>query len=155
MDHRIDEAAVWQRVTGGTARSTGESTRPVTISPVLQEIWGQMECCCRLFSQLARSGSRGYASIQQAQRQQTAQLGALIFLLTGISPASSTEKLPTGSRSQQLSWSLNNIERCAVRLDEIAPQASGMPRETLLSLARQQRQLWSRCLSMLGSQVMP
>ena len=154
MEHKIDEAAVWQRVTGGAGHAAGEAARPVTIAPVLQELWGQMECCCRLFSQLARSGSRGYASIQQTQRQQTAQLGALICLLTGNPPAASRENPPAGSRSQQLGWSLNTIERCSVRLDEISAQASGMPRETLKELAQQQRQLWSRCLSTLGSMVM-
>lgn len=155
MEHKIDEAAVWQRVTGGANHTAGEVARPVTIAPVLQELWVQMECCCRLFSQLARSGSRGYASIQQAQRQQTAQLGALICLLTENPPKASRENPPTGSRSQQLTWSLNTIERCGSRLDEIAAQASGMPKETLKELALQQRQLWSRCLSMLGATVMP
>ncbi len=155
MDHKIDEAAVWQRVTGGTSRAAGETARPVTIAPVLQEIWTQMECCCRLFSQLARSGSRGYAPIQQAQRQQTAQLGALICLLTGKIPTVSGENPPNGTRTAQLSWSLTAIERCAVRLEEVSAQASGMARETLTDLAQQQRQLWSRCLSMLGTMVMP
>ena len=78
MEHKIDEAAVWQRVAGSASRSANESPRPVTIAPVLREIWEEMECCHRLFFQLARSGSRGYAPIQQAQRQQTGQLGALI-----------------------------------------------------------------------------
>lgn len=155
MEHKIDEAAVWQRVAGSASRSANESPRPVTIAPVLREIWEGMECCHRLFSQLARSGSRGYASIQQAQRLQTAQLGALICLLTENPPTASRENPPTGSRSQQLTWSLNTIERCGSRLDEIAAQASGMPKETLKELALQQRQLWSRCLSMLGATVMP
>lgn len=155
MEHKIDEAAVWQRVTGASNHAAGESARPVTIAPVLHELWVQMECCCRLFSQLARSGSRGYTSIQQAQRQQTAQLGALICLMTGNPPTASRENPPTGSRSQQLTWSLNTIERCGSRLDEIAAQASGMPKETLKELAQQQRQLWSHCLSMLGATVMP
>lgn len=154
MEHKIDEAAVWQRVTGSAAHSGGEAPRPVTIAPVLQEIWGEMECCHRLFSQLARSGSRGYAPIQQAQRQQTGQLGALICLLTGNPPAASNENPPTGSRMQQLIWSLNTIERCAARLEEVSAQAAGMARDTLKELAVQQRQLWSRCLNMLGSLVM-
>ncbi len=154
MEHKIDEAAVWQRVTGNANHAAGEDVRPVTIAPVLQALWMQMECCCRLFSQLARSGSRGYASIQQTQRQHTAQLGALICLLSGSPPTVSDENPPTGSRSQQLSWSLNTIERCSVRLEEISAQASGMTRETLKELAGQQRQLWSRCLSMLGAVVM-
>ena len=154
MEHKIDEAAVWQRVTGSAAHSGNEAPRPVTIAPVLQEIWGEMECCHRLFSQLARSGSRGYAPIQQAQRQQTGQLGALICLLTGNPPAASNGNAPTGSRMQQLIWSLNTIERCAARLEEISAQAAGMARDTLKELGVQQRQLWSRCLSMLGSLVM-
>lgn len=155
MEHNINEAAVWQRVTGSASRQTGEAPRPVTLAPVLQEIWGQMECCHRLFSRMAQSGSRGYASIQQAQRQQTGQLGALICLLTGNPPAASNGNPPTGSRMQQLIWSLNTIERCATRLDEISAQAAGMARDTLKELAVQQRQLWSRCLIMLGSLVMP
>lgn len=155
MDYKIDEAAVWQRVTGGTARTASETARPVIIAPILQEIWTQMECCCRLFSQLARSGSRGYAPIQQAQRQQTAQLGALICLLTGEIPTVSGENPPNGTRIAQLSWSLTTIERCAVRLEEISAQAAGMARETLKELAQQQQQLWRRCLSTLGTMVMP
>lgn len=154
MEHKIDEAAVWQRVTGSASRSGSEPSRPVTIAPVLQEIWGEMECCHRLFSQLARSGSRGYAPIQQAQRQQTGQLGALICLLTGNPPATTNGNPPTGSRMQQLIWSLNTIERCATRLDEVSAQTAGMARDTLKELAVQQRQLWSRCLTMLGSLVM-
>lgn len=154
MEHKIDEAAVWQRVTGSASLSGGETPRPVTIAPVLQEIWGEMECCHRLFSQLARSGSRGYAPIQQAQRQQAGQLGALICLLTGNPPAASDGNPPTGSRMQQLIWSLNTIERCAARLDEASSQAAGMARDTLKELAVQQRQLWSRCLILLGGLVM-
>ncbi len=154
MEHKIDEAAVWQRVTGSTSHSGSESPRPVTIAPVLQEIWGEMECCHRLFSQLARSGSRGYAPIQQAQRQQTGQLGALLCLLTGNPPTASSENPPTGSRMQQLIWSLSTIEHCATRLDEVSAQAAGMARDTLKELAVQQRQLWSRCLILLGSLVM-
>ena len=154
MEHKIDEAAVWQRVTGGANHTAGEAARPVTIAPVLQELWVQMECCCRLFSQLARSGSRGYAPIQQAQRQQTGQLGALICLLTGNPPTASNGTPPTGSRMQQLIWSLNTMERCATRLEEVSAQAAGMSRDTLKELAVQQRQLWSRCLILLGSLVM-
>ena len=154
MEHKIDEAAVWQRVTCSASHSGGEAPRPVTIAPVLQEIWGELECCHRLFSQLARSGSRGYAPIQQAQRQQTGQLGALICLLTGNPPAAANGNPPTGSRMQQLIWSLNTIERCATRLDEVSAQTAGMARDTLKELAVQQRQLWSRCLTMLGSLVM-
>lgn len=154
MEHKIDEAAVWQRVTGSASHSGGEAPHPVTIAPVLQEIWGEMECCHRLFFQQARSGSRGYAPIQQAQRQQTGQLGALICLLTGNPPAASNGNPPTGSRMQQLIWSLNTIERCAARLEEVSAQTAGMARDTLKELAVQQRQLWSRCLAMLGSLVM-
>ena len=155
MEHNIDEAAVWQRVTGSASRQTGEAPRPVTLVPVLQEIWEQMECCHRLFSRMAQSGSRGYASIQQAQRQQTAQLGALICLFTGTPPSSGEAKPPVGSRIQQLTWSLTTIERYATRLDEASAQATGMCRETLTDLAGQQRQLWSRCLTILGSLVTP
>lgn len=154
MEHKIDEAAVWQRVAGSASRSANESPRPVTIAPVLREIWEEMECCHRLFSQLARSGSRGYAPIQQAQRQQTGQLGALICLLTGNPPTASNGTPPTGSRMQQLIWSLNTMERCATRLEEVSAQAAGMARDTLKELAVQQRQLWSRCLILLGSLVM-
>ena len=155
MDHKIDEAAVWQRVTGGTSGTNGETARTVTIAPVLQKIWMQMECCCRLFSQLARSGSRGYATIYQSQRQQTAQLGALICLLAGRTATASGENIPGGTRIQQLSWSLTTIEHCAARLDEVSAQAAGMTQETLKDLAQQQRQLWSRCLVILGTMVMP
>lgn len=154
MEHNIDEAAVWQRVTGSVSHQNGEAPRPVTITPLLQEIWGQMECCHRLFSLMARSGSRGYAPIQQAQRQQTAQLGAIICLFTENFPASSEIKPPTGSRIQQLIWSLTTIERCAAGLDEASTQATGMCREALKDLANQQRQLWNRCLGILGSLVM-
>lgn len=154
MEHKIDEAAVWQRVTGSASHSGSEPSRAVTIAPVLQEIWADMECCHRLFSQLSRSGSRGYASIVQAQRQQTGQLGALICLLTGNPPAAANGTPPTGSRMQQLIWSLNTMERCATRLEEVSAQAAGMARDTLKELAVQQRQLWSRCLILLGSLVM-
>ena len=43
MEHKIDEAAVWQRVAGSASRSANESPRPVTIAPVLREIWEEME----------------------------------------------------------------------------------------------------------------
>ena len=55
---------------------------------------------------------------------------------------------------QQLIWSLNTMERCATRLEEVSAQAAGMARDTLKELAVQQRQLWSRCLILLGSLVM-
>ena len=46
------------------------------------------------------------------------------------------------------------MERCATRLEEVSAQAAGMSRDTLKELAAQQRQLWSRCLILLGSLVM-
>lgn len=52
MEHKIDEAAVWQRVTGSDAG------RQVLLTPELLNILAQMESCLRLLNQLARSNRR-------------------------------------------------------------------------------------------------
>ena len=80
MEHKIDEAAVWQRVTGSDAG------RQVLLTPELLNILAQMESCLRLLNQLARS-NRSYSSAAQSQRQQTVRLSGLIYLLDGSPPA--------------------------------------------------------------------
>ena len=154
MEHKIDEAAVWQRVTGSVPRTGGDPGRPVLLAPELLSVWTEMECCLRLLSQLARS-NRCYSAAAQSQRQQTARLGGLICLMSGSSPKSEKEAPPSGSRTQQLSRLLTSIERCAARLDELSAQAAGLTQDALKDLAAQQRQQWGQCLNLLGQLTMP
>ena len=147
MEHKIDEAAVWQRVTGSDAG------RQVLLTPELLNVLAQMESCLRLLNQLARS-NRSYSAAAQSQRQQTVRLSGLIYLLDGSPPAAQHITPPSGSRAQQLFWLLPTIERCAARLNELTAKAAGLPRETLKELAVQQQALWNQCLNLLGQLTM-
>ena len=151
MEKKIDEAAVWQRVSGASAEGMQSSSPPVLVLPELMELLSAMERCSALLSRMSRSGVRGSAPLQQTQRQQVTLMRGITCLLSGTPQAPGISSLPGGTLSGQLIWLLESMERTADRLDAIAPRTSGLVRSLLLELAQQQRQSWSRAIALLGS----
>lgn len=151
MEKKIDEAAVWQRVAGASAEAAPGSSPPVLVLPELTELLSDMERCSALLSRMTRSGVRGSAPLQQAQRQQVTLMRGITCLLSGAPQAQETPSLPGGTLSKQLIWLLGSMERTADRLDAIAPRTSGLVQTILRELAQQQRQSWSRAIALLGS----
>ncbi len=150
MEQKLDEAAVWQRVTG-SARSPGEKQAPpATCLPELQAILSQMEACTGVLGRMARTGLRGISPVYQAQQQQTGTLCALCYLMAGEKAERAPAKPPAGSVSQQLGWLLKQTEQTADRLSAVSPRAGSLIRESLEALADQQRQLWPRLLQLLA-----
>ena len=150
MEQPLDEAAVWQRVTGSVRSPGSKEPLPATCLPELQTLHAQMELCTGLLGRMARTGLRGVTPIYQAQQQQTRVLGALCYLLSGESGEAASSKSPTGSLSQQLAWLLKETEQTANRLTALSPRTVGLIRERLQSLADEQEQLWSRLLLLLA-----
>ena len=150
MEQPLDEAAVWQRVTGSARAPGSKEIPPATCLPELQAILSEMESCTELLGRMARTGLRGVSPAYQAQHQQTGTLSALCYLLSGRKEAGTPAKAPTGPAPQQLGWLLKKTEQTTDRLSAIAPRTGGLIRESLDSLADQQRQLWSRLLQLLA-----
>lgn len=132
MEKKIDEAAVWQRVSGASAEGMQSSSPPVLVLPELMELLSDMERCSALLSRMTRSGVRGSAPLQQTQRQQVTLMRGITCLLSGTPQAPGISSLPGGTLSGQLIWLLESMERTADRLDAIAPRTSGLVRSLLL-----------------------
>lgn len=52
MEKKIDEAAVWQRVSGASAEGMQSSSPPVLVLPELMELLSDMERCSALLSRM-------------------------------------------------------------------------------------------------------
>lgn len=147
MEHPLDEAAVWQRVTGSAG---SEDSPAATCLPELRGIYAQMETATGVLGRMARTGLRGVSGIFQAQQQQTKTLGALCYLLSGAAESPAPAKAPSGPLAQQLSWLLKETEQTANRLAAIAPRTGGLIHESIQALSVAQQQLWNRLLGLLA-----
>ena len=159
MEQKINEAAVWDRVSAA-ARSaepdrgrTGRDTGP--IGPDLLEAMGRERTAAQEHRQLAgRAGAEGQRvlrriAVQEEQHSRT--LGALYYLLTGQLPQTQTVQVSARQEGfrEGLRRSLQSRELTAGRYEALAARTTGEVRQALIQLAQEEAQHFHMLLGLL------
>jgi hypothetical protein len=147
MEHVIDEAAVWQRVTAAGKQGGGEARE----GPAGQLAPGLLDALHTIQARLGwyRRLSRKYRLSQliSETRQEARQLRGLYLLYTGnVPPRASGEKAFQGLRQLIL-----ELERSAGRLEALSERASGETAEVLRELSRMEKHQWRVLLELMGN----
>jgi hypothetical protein len=143
MEHTIDEAAVWQRVTG--KQGSGEK-REDPMGQLAPGLLDALQAVQRRLGQY-RLLSRKYRMSQliSETRQEARKIAGLYLLYTGTGPKGSSSK-----GSGDLGQLLRELERSAGRLEALSERATGETAEVLRELSRLERRHWRVLLELLG-----
>jgi hypothetical protein len=146
MEHTIDEAAVWQRVTAAGKQGSGEKREDPMgkLAPGLLDALQAVQMRLGRYRQLSRKYRM--SQLISETSQEAKQLAGLYLLYTGTAPKRSTAK-----GACDLGQMLREIERSAGRLEALSERATGETAEVLRELSRLERHQWRKLLGLLGS----
>jgi hypothetical protein len=145
MEHVIDEAAVWQRVTAAGGQSGTQKSPTGQLVPGILDALGSAQRRLGRYNQL-RYKYRLSQLIAET-RQEIRQLRGLYLLYTGTAPP----KAAGETASQGLRQLTLELERSAGRLEALSEHATGETAELLRELARQEKRQWRVLLELLGN----
>lgn len=155
MEEKLNEAAVWSRVTA--ASREGPESRDT--GPIGPELLAAMErnqaiagSCRQLLSRVGGEQQRGLRLLLQQAQQCGRALAALYYFLTGQRPclSQSPQQPRREAPADGLRRMMQQAELEAGRMEALAARSTGEAREALLTLCRQQRQQFHTLLGLLG-----
>lgn len=158
MEEKINEAAVWNRVSAASRSGEpgrGKSSGDGPIGPDLLDAIARERETAQEYRRLAlRAGAEGQRVLRKisAQEQQHGQtLGALYFFLTGqapqikpIQPQNRQESFREALRRQ-----MQSEELVAGRYEALAARSTGEVRQVLLQISQEERQHFHLLLGLL------
>lgn len=161
MERKIDEAAVWRRVTAasGTTTETGKEKEPPAAPPFEQALLATLVSGMTLasaYGALGRSGRRLHNEFAQGQRAENRLLKSLYFLKTGYSPRLPENTLhrdPKEAYVARLRWLLDTQGKQQEALEALSGQASGKTAKILTELTQKAAQRWEALLTELANQL--
>jgi hypothetical protein len=145
MEHAIDEAAVWQRVTAAGAQPEKREGPNGQLVPGLLDALRSAQMHMGRYQQL-RHKYRLTQLISETW-QETKQLRGLYILYTDTAPP----RTPETQGAMDLRQLLLDLERSAGRLEALSERATGEAADLLRELSRLERHQWRMLLELLGS----
>lgn len=160
MEEKINETAVWNRVTA--ASREGSKTPESETGPIGPELLAAMERkqsaivrYRQLVSRCNGEMQRVLRKILQQEQQQLRLFSALYYFLTGERPC--LGQISMQNRRESIADSLRRMmqgeELSAGRLEALAARSTGEVREALADLCRQERQHFHWLLPLLGQSI--
>lgn len=157
MEEKINETAVWERVTAASgAKNRGEGPNTGPIGPELLTAMEHKENAAAAYRQLlSRCGGAGQRTLRRilSQEQQgLQQLFALYYFLTGQRPCLGqlTVARPQESLAKGLQRMMREEELSAGRLEALAARSTGQTQALLLELCHQEQLHFRLLLKILG-----
>ncbi len=154
LERKIDEAAVWRRVTA--ASEAAEKTEKPTAPPQEQRLLAALrtgELLASAYSTLGRSGRRLHSQLAQRQIVENQRLKSLYFLQTGQTPritAAGSHRDPKETYAARLRWLLQVQGRQQDALQQLSETATGKEAQILTELVAEAEVRWNLLLQELG-----
>ena len=157
MERKIDEAAVWKRVTAASTQST-EPVRAATPSPqqALLNALITGRTLAGAYEALRRSGRSAYNEFARGQQRENRLLRGLYFLHTGQTPhlpEAIPRRVPKELYVSRLRWLLETQDAQQAALKSLSEKSSGQTANILADLSQKAAQRWEGLLSELAGQL--
>lgn len=154
MAKKIDEAAVWQRVSAASRSAGPEAPVPKPLAPELLEALWEAQRRANAYGRLYRqTGKAAFSQLLRQERQSAAKLSGLYYLMKETAPPRGSLPAFSASGKKLLRRLLNGEEQAAGRLEALSEKAGGEMKETLRALGAQARSHWGRLLELLGQEM--
>lgn len=152
MEKKIDEAAVWKRVTATSAAAPEKNPPPAPETELLSTLAAghTLEAA---FSALGNRGRKLHTQLAQEQKGENTTLKSLYFLKTGNRPwlpGGQSSRDPRESYVSRLRWLLDLQAHQQEALERLAQQADGQTAAILSALAGAAAARWGLLLEELG-----
>ncbi len=159
MEEKLNETAVWSRVTAASREAGNAQPETGPIGPellaALERKQAAVGACRQLLSRCGGEGQKVLRRMLQQERQQAGTLAALYYFLTGQRPCLSPagEQIRRESLADGLRRMMQTAELSAGRLEALAQRSTGEVQTALMALSGQERQLFHQLLSLLGQHM--